>query len=179
MKLDDLKNTLSTLDKILDKTNSDIRIDISACETAQSKLLNKFWHAAESCIFIFLVFTVLIVMGYAPSKFSLSVNIFLDVFLLMGGLWYTFLYLKLRKINIATITPAELFSSTVKLKILMISGETFFVTSFLMSIIYAWFSSPSAIWSMGPSFVVVIIIGLFYRLPEYKKLFHDLNSTKE
>ena len=179
MKLDDLKNTLSTLDKILDKTNSDIRIDISACETAQSKLLHKFRHTAVCCLIFLLVFTVLIIMGLAPSKFSSGLNILLDVFSLICGLWYTFLYLRLRKINIATITPAELFSVTTKLKILMISGETFLVTSFLMSIIYAWFSSPSAVWSMIPSFVVVIIIGLFYRLPEYKKLFHDLNSTME
>lgn len=179
MKLDDLKKPLSTLDKILDKTNSDMRIDVSACETAQSKLLHKFRHIAVSCIIFLLVFTVLIIMGLAPSKFSLSVNILLDVFLLIGCLWYTFLYLRLRKINIATITPAELFSRTAKLKILMISGETFFVTSFLMYIIYAWISSPSAVWSMGSSFVVVILIGIFYTLPEYKKLFRDLNSTEE
>lgn len=179
MKLDDLKNTLSTLDKILDKTNSDIRIDVSACETAQSKLLHKFRHTAVCCIIFLLVFTVLIITGHAPSKFSLSLNIFLDVFLLIGGLWYTFLYLRLRKINIATIPPAELFSRTAKLKILMISGETFFVTSFLMSILYAWISSPSAVWSMGSSFVVTIIIVIFYTLPEYRKLFRDLNSTDE
>ena len=42
MKLDELKKNMSTLDQVLAKTNSDIKINVSASETAQAKILKKF-----------------------------------------------------------------------------------------------------------------------------------------
>ena len=39
MQLDELKKSMSTLDQLLAKTNTDIKINVSTSETAKSKIL--------------------------------------------------------------------------------------------------------------------------------------------
>ena len=49
MQLDELKKNMSKLDKVLDKTGSDIKINVAASETAQTKILKKFRQVMTNC----------------------------------------------------------------------------------------------------------------------------------
>ena len=94
-------------------------------------------------------------------------------------IWYAYLYFKLKDINIAVLSPAQLFSKTANIRILMISGEIFFGIVIGLLLIYALYSNPTALWALAYSFVVWIVVSVFHYWPQYIKLFSDLNSIKE
>ena len=57
MQLNELKKSMSTLEQVLAKTNSDIKINISTVQTAKTKILKKIRQGFVSCIIIAIVFT--------------------------------------------------------------------------------------------------------------------------
>ncbi len=179
MKLDELKKNMSTLDQVLAKTNSDIKINVSASETAQAKILKKFRQIMTSCAILAVVFTAMIIGGISPHKFSIHLKICLVAYSLVCTIWYAYLYFKLKNINIAVLSPAQLFSKTANIRILMISGEIFFGIVIGLLLIYALYSNPTALWALAYSFVVWIVVSVFHYWPQYIKLFSDLNSIKE
>lgn len=55
MQLNELKKSMSTLEQVLAKTNSDIKIDVSTSQTAKTKILKKsvkdLYPASSSLLF--------------------------------------------------------------------------------------------------------------------------------
>lgn len=183
MELDELKKSMSTLEQILAKTNTDIKIDVAASETAQIKILKKFRQGFLSCLILAVVFAAGAIGGINPNSFPLGQKIYLVVYLLLGAVWYIFMYHKLRNINIAALPPAKLFSKTANIKMLMLSGEIFFIIGivilFAMLFPTAWAFNRFGFWAMIITLVGAVIYSVLHYWPQYIKLFQDLNSIKE
>ncbi len=183
MQLDDLKKSMSTLDQVLAKTNTDIKINVLASETAKSKILKKFRQGFTSCLILSIVFAAMALGNLNPHSFPTYLKIYLVVYLLIGAIWYIFMYIKLKKINIATLSPRELFTKTAKIRLLMISGEVFCVIGitilFTLLLPNAWDFNRIGFWCVIGTLVVAIIYGIVHMGPQYIKLFRDLNSIKE
>lgn len=182
MQLDELKKSMSTLDQVLAKTNSEININVSASETAKAKILRKFRQSFSSCLILAVVFAAMIAGGINQQSLSINLQIYLVVYLLLAAIWYMFLYRRLSNINIATLPPAKLFSKTANIKMLVLSGEIFFgiglVILFTILIPNTWAVNLIGFWAMIATLAVAIILGVIYYWPKYIKLFRDLNSIK-
>lgn len=183
MELDELKKSMSTLEQVLARTNTDIKINVSASETAQTKILKKFRQGSIYCLIFAAVFTAAAIGGINPLSFPLGLKIYVVVYLLLAAIWYVFMYRKLRRINIASLSPAKLFSKTANIKILMLSGEIFFgigmVILFTLLFPSAWTFNRVGFWAILVGLVAAIIFSVVHYWPQYIKLFRDLNSIKE
>ena len=183
MQLDELKKSMSTLEQVLAKTNTDIKIDVSASKTAQTKLLKKFRMEYTVCLILAVVFAAAAIGNINPLSFPLHLKVYLSSFLTAAGLWYIYLYHRLKGINIATLTPTQLFSKTATIKLQTLSGEIFFgaclVVLFTLLFPNAWVYNQKAFWAMAITLFIVIIFSIFNYWPKYIKLFRDLNSIKD
>lgn len=182
MQLDELKKSMSTLDQVLAKTNTDIKINVSASETAKSKILKKFRQGYTSCLILAVVFTASLIGNINPESFPSYLKIYLVVYLLLGAIWYIFMHRKLRAIDIAELTPAKLVSKTSTIKLLALSGEVFFIIGLavLFTLLFpnAWEHNRFRFWAMAITLVAVLIYSVLHYWPKYIKLFSDLNSIK-
>lgn len=183
MQLDELKKSMTTLEQVLAKTNSEIRIDVAASETAKSKILRKFRQGFISCLILAIVFSAAILGNINPKSFPTYLKIYLVVYLIIGAAWYIFMYLKLKSINIADLTPSKLFSKTANIRMLMLSGEVVFVIGiavfFTLLFPQAWVFNPIGFWAMVITLVGAVVYSILHYWPQYIKLFRDLNSIEE
>ena len=183
MQLDELKKSMSTLEQVLAKTNSDIKINVSASETAQTKILKKFRQGFISCLILAIVFAAMALGNLNPYSFPSYLKIYLVVYMTIAATWYIFMYLKLKNINIAALTPSILFSKTANIRLLMISGEVIFgmglVILFTLLLPNAWEFNRTGFWLTIATLIIAIIYGIVHMWPQYIKLFRDLNSIKE
>ena len=126
MQLNELKKSMSTLEQVLAKTNTDIKINVSA---------------------------------------------------------YIYLYRKLKSINIAVLSPKQLFSKTATIKLLTLAGEIFIgmclVSFFALLLPSVWTFHRIGFWIMTIGLILGIVYSIFHYWPQYVKLFRDLNSIKE
>lgn len=109
MKLNELKKSMSTLEQVLAKTNTDIKINVSASKTAQTKILKEFRKAYTSLLLVAIIFVAAAIYNINPISFPLYLKIYLSSFLAIGTIWYIYLYRKLKSINIAVLSPKQLF----------------------------------------------------------------------
>lgn len=183
MKLDELKNSMSTLEQVLAKTNADIRINVCASQTAKTKLLRKFRQGFLCCLLLAVVFAAGAIGGVNPDSFPFGLKIYLVVYLLLGAVWYVFMYIKLRGIDITALKPAKMFSKTANIKMLMLSGEILFgigiVILFTLLFPTAWTFNRIGFWAMAGGLAAAIIFSAVHYWPQYMKLFRDLDSIKE
>ena len=126
MQFEELKKRMSTLEQVFAKTNTDIKINVSVAENAQSKILKKFRQGFTACFILAAAFAVMAVANFNPLSFPNDIKISMSVCLAVGAVWYIFMYRKLNRIDVAALPPAQLFSKTAKLKLMVISGELFF-----------------------------------------------------
>lgn len=182
MKLDELKESMSTLDQILAKTNSEIKINVSIAQMAKKQILKKFRQGFVSCGILAVVFTAMALGNINPDSFPLYLKIYLVVYLMAAAGWYMFMYFKLKSINIAVLTPGKLISKTANLKMLTLSGEVFFcmgiVVLFTLLLPNAWDFNRAGFWFVIVTLVFAIVYGIVHVWPQYVKLFRDLNSIK-
>ncbi len=183
MEINELKKSMSTLEQVLAKTNTDITINVSASETAKTKILKKLRRSFTSCLILAAVFAAMRAGGINQLSFPVGLKIYLVIYLLLAGIWYIFLYLKLRRIDIAALPPAKLFSETANFKMMMLSGEIFFgigiVILFTLLFPTAWTFNRIGFWAMIATLAAAIIFSAVHYWPQYIKLFRDLNSIKE
>ena len=69
MQLNELKKSMSTLEQVLAKTNSDIKINVSTSQTAKTKILKKIRQGFVSCIILAIVFTAMALGNVEPQSF--------------------------------------------------------------------------------------------------------------
>lgn len=174
---------MSTLDQVLAKTNADIQINVSVSETAKNRLLKKLRSNITLYLILALVFIATTVGGINQLSFPSGEKIYLVVILLFASAWNIFIYQRLRKIDIATLLPAILFSKTTDIKRLMLSGAVFFGINiaifFTLLLPTAWTFNRFGFWAMIVGLIVAIIHSVASYYPKYIKLFRDLNSIKE
>ena len=182
MELSDLKKDMSILEQVLAKSNEEITIDLSASETAQSKLVKVFQQNLRNCLLASIIPIVLLASGTTPGSFPLYLKIFLLIYLLLGGAWYGYLWNKTEKINIISLTPVSLLTETSKLKLYTLSGEIFFIVG--LTVFFSLFLSN--LWDFSPlSFGLVIgtlLFGITFTLtsyvPKIRKIFNEMESLK-
>ena len=191
MQLDELKKSMSTLEQVLAKTNTDIKINVSASktinvstsETAKSKILKKFRKAYTSLLLVAIIFVAAAIYNINPISFPLYLKIYLSSFLAIGAIWYIYLYRKLKSINIAVLSPKQLFSKTATIKLLTLSGEIFIgmclVFFFALLLPSVWTFHRIGFWIMTIGLILGIVYSIFHYWPQYINLFRDFNSIKE
>lgn len=183
MGLDDLKKNMSTLEQILAMTETDIKINVSVSETAKTKILKKFRQVATQCAIIAFVFTCLWIGNVTPDKLPNVYKAFISIMCAAASLWYIFLSSKLKKIDVASLTPAKLFSATKTIKILILSGEI--VSLIALTVFFTMLLSKMVTLNLLAFYFIIatlcigLALSLTYYLPQYLKLFRDLNSIKE
>ena len=93
------------------------------------------------------------------------------------------MYIKLRNINIAALPPAELFSRTARLRLLVLSGEIVFgigiVILLTLLLPNAWAYNRTGFWAMAAGLAVAVIFSVVHYWPQYIRLFRELDSIKE
>lgn len=183
MQLDELKKNMSTLEQILAMTNSDITIDVSASENAQTKILKKYRQMFTATAVLAIVFTLSWIGNMNPPTFPVHIRAFLVIYLGIASLWYVYMYFRIKKINVSRLTPAKLFSETTSIKIYALSGEV--VSGIALAVFFTLFlSNLNTISSLAfylciTTLVLALILSLCYFWPKYFKLFRDLNAIKE
>lgn len=183
MQLEDLKKSMSTLDQILAKTNKEIKIDITTFNTSKSKILKQLRKSFVACLILAVVFVMMAIGDLSPQSFPNYLKISMSVCLIIGAVWYFLIYSKLNSINVTSLTPADFFSRTTRLKIMVISGEAFFIVSLTVffTILFQsfWHFNLIGFWAMVATVLFAIIYGIFYLWPQYIRLFRDLKSVRE
>lgn len=183
MQLDELKKSMSTLEQVLAKTNTEIQINISASKTAQARILKKFRQGFISCLVLAAVFASAIAGNINPTSFPVYLKIYLVVYLLLGAIWYSILYTKLKHMNIAVLPSAKLFSQTATLKLMVLTGEIVFgigiAVFFTLLFPNAWQYNRLGFWAMVVTLLIAIVYNAIHFWPRYIKLFHELNSIEE
>ena len=183
MQLDELKKSMSTLEQELAKTNSDIKINVSTSQTAKTKILKKFRQGFVSCVILAIAFATMPLDNVTPQSFPNYLKIGMSVCLAVGAVWYIFMYFKLNRIDIAALPPAKLFSKTANIKLMMISGEVFFIVYLVIffTLLFQsfWNYNRIGFWAMVATLLFAIVYGIVHMWPQYIKLLRDLNSIKE
>lgn len=182
MQLDELKNSMTVLEQVLAKTNADIRINVSASATAQRKILKKYRFGAISCLVLSAIFTASAIFNINPESFPQGLKIYLIVLLAIATIWYHLMYIDLRKVNIATMLPAQLFAKTARLKLLLMAGEAVFTVGmavfFALVFPHAWVFHRFGFWAMSVALPLVILYSILRTWPAYIRLFRELNTIK-
>lgn len=183
MQLNELKKSMSTLEQALAKTNNEITIDTSASATARARLLKKFRKGFICCLVLAVVFAATAIGDTNPVSIPLHIKIYLSSFLALGAIWYISLYRKLTGIQISDIAPSQLLAETSTIKLLTISGEIFFggclIVLFALLLPHEWIYSPIGFWATVIVLMIGVLLGFIHYIPQYRKLFRDLNSIKE
>ncbi|WP_301196481.1 hypothetical protein [uncultured Phocaeicola sp.] len=100
----------------------------------------------------------------------------------VGAVWYICVYFQLNRIDVAALSPANLFSKTANIKLMMISGEVFFIVCLVIFFTLLsqsfWSYNQTGFWAMVATILFAIVYGIVYMWPQYVKLFRDLNSIK-
>ena len=182
MELRNLKKDMNILEQVLAKSNEEITIDLSASETAQSKLAKVFQQNLRNCFLASIIPIVLLLSVLNTSSFPLYLKIFLLIYLLLGGAWYGYLWNTTRKISITTLTPVSLLSVTSKLKLYTLAGEIFFIVG--LTVFFSLFLSNLLDFSPLSSGLVIgtLLLGitftLTYYVPKLMRIFNEMESLK-
>lgn len=182
MELMDLKKNMSLLEKVLAKTNEEIRIDVSKSETAQTKLAKVYMQNVRNCLLALIIPVVLLLSGSNTETFPLYLKNFLLVYLLAGAGWYMFLYFITKKVNVVLLKPIALFSTVSKLKLFTLAGEICFMVGltifFSLLLNNLWNFNPLSFGLMVATIIFGITFTLTFYLPKLIRIFRDLESIK-
>ena len=182
MQLTELKQNMSILDRMLAKTSADITVDVTASETAQSKLLKKFRQGIINNAVIAAVFACLWIGDVNPDKLPNLFKGFVSILTAIAAVWYLILFTRLKKIDIARLSPSKLLSATTTIKLLTLSGEVAFgialAVFFTMLLTEMLATNLLAFWLIIATLVIALVWGIVYTVPRYVKLFGDLNSLR-
>ncbi len=183
MNLDELKKSMSTLDDVLAQKSGDpINFDTKTCDTAQRKIMKQFRSGVLSCIIIAIVFLIAWNAGLGNDAFPLAYKLYMGIFLAVAAVWYGFLYLKTKKINIAIATPIQTMKQVASLRLYTLTGEivlgmaiAVFFTLFLSNL---WVVGPYRFWIVLTAIIVFIILLVTIFLPRTIRDFKNLTAME-
>jgi len=183
MNLDEFKKSMSTLDDVLAQKSGDtITLSTSTCDTAQKRIMKKFRQGASSCAIIAVVFLIAWNAGLGNDAFPLAYKLYLGAFLAVAAVWYTFLYFKTKKINIAVSTPMQTMKQVASLRFYALTGEivlgmamVVFFTLFLSNL---WVVGQYRFWIVITATVVFLILLVTVFLPRTIRDFKNLTATE-
>lgn len=183
MNLDELKKSMSTLDDVLaQKSDEPIKLNTNTCDTAQQKIMRFFRKGSLSTLILAVVFPCAWQSGFGNDAFTPGIKVFLVTFLIVATVWYAYLYLKTKKINIATSTPAIVMKQVASLRFCTLTGEivlgmtlAVFFTLFLSNL---WVVGRYRFWIVTAAIVVFVILLTTVYLPRTIKQFRNLTAIE-
>ncbi|MDE6716287.1 MAG: hypothetical protein K2J74_07400 [Muribaculaceae bacterium] len=121
--------------------------------------MKMYCKGAISCLILAVVFLGAWNSGFGNDAFPTAYKIFLCVFLGIATLWYSFLYLTTKKINISVSTPMQTMKQVSSLRLSALIGEI--VLGMAMVVFFTLFLSN--LWVVGRYrfWIVVAAIGVF------------------
>lgn len=181
MNLDELKNSMSTLEDVLaEKSNDKIQLNTDTCNTAQKRIMRMYLKGVVCCLVTAVMFLIAWNAGLGRDAFPLAYKLFLEVFLTIGALWYAYLYIKTKKINIAASTPMQVIKQVASLRLYALSGEivlcmamVVFYTLFLSNL---WTVGPYRFWTIIAAIAVFLILLVTVFIPRTIRDFTNLTS---
>ena len=183
MQLDELKKSMSTLEQILAKTNADIKIDVTASETAQTKILRKFKQASIILLIVAGIMIAATVANVNVESFPNSMKIYLAVIVTLAAIWFGWMHSRLKRLNVASLPPAMLFAKTARLKLFLIVGEVCLTVAmavfFALCLPHTWEYNRLGFWLTVIALPIAVGYDIFRMWPRYIKLFRELNSIEE
>lgn len=182
MQLNELKKSMSTLDQVLARTTQDIKINVTESANAQMKLLKRFRQAYTSSAILAVVFAVMWITGVSIETFPSYMKAFLVIYLALATVWYVVLYLRLKRISIAELKPAQLFSKVAMIKLQTLSGEIVFgigiAVFFTLFISERVISGTAVLCLFFGTLAFALAYGILYIWPQYIRLFRELTSIR-
>lgn len=183
MELDELKKSMATLDDLFaEKSGDAINFDTITCDTAQKRIMKQYRKGTFSCAVLAVVFLIAWNAGLGQDAFPLGYKLFLGIFLAVGTVWYAYLYIKTKKINIAEATPVQTLRQVSSLRLYALVGEivlgmamVVFFTLFLSNL---WEVGPYRFWIVSAAIVVLIILLVTVFIPRTVRDFNNLTATK-
>ncbi|MCM1077157.1 MAG: hypothetical protein NC411_07350 [Bacteroides sp.] len=172
-----------TLDDVLaQKSNEPIKLNTATCDTAQKKIMRKYRQGALSTLIFAVVFPCAWQSGFGNDAFTPGIKIFFIAFLLVATMWYGYLYLKTKKINIAVDTPVQTMKQVASLRFCALTGEivlgmtvAIFFTLFLSNL---WIVGQYRFWIVLSAIVVFIILLTTVYLPRTIRDFKNLTALE-
>lgn len=179
MKLEDLKKKMSELDNALGNCDSRKKIDLKASKTAKSKLMYKIRIIIISGLIFGALYAILITTGYTPSRTTHGFNIALVIFILMAEVWYGLIYYKLIKLNIETITPVKLISTSARIRLMLIGGDMTLCVVFVILMLSLLPIDGDTLWIITVALGIGCYNGVRKTWPEYMKLFREMTREEQ
>lgn len=183
MQLDEFKKSMTVLDHVLAKTGSKIEIDVKTSHKAKSWLLRLYLADAIICLIVGLVFLSLITFDIYAPLLPGYIRIYVAVFSITAALWYGFLYLKLRSMDVATLTPSEVISRTNRVKFLTLTGEIVFAIAIavLFTMLFPFLLRHDVFAFRQMIVFLCLAFGWFLLslLPKIIRSFRELNAIKD
>ena len=178
MNLDELKQSMTTLDDVLAQKSSDtITLNTSTCDTAQKRIAKLYRKNILMCGVLAVVFLLTGIGGVNEEVFPSSLKFFLSIFLGISAIWYTYLYFKTKKINVLVDAPMKTMNKVASLRLFALIGEivlaiclTMFFTLLLS---HLWNLAHYKVWLIaGALFVALIYSGIVMRktIRDFKNL---------
>lgn len=183
MNLDELKKSMSTLDDVLaQKSSGPIKLDAATCDTAQKKIMRTYRQGALSTLILSVVFPCAWQSGFGNDAFTPGIKIFLITFLLVATLWYGYLYLKTKKINIAADTPIQTMKQVAALRFCALTGEIVLgmaiAVMFTLFLSNLWVVGQYRFWIVLSAIIVFIILLTTVYLPRTIRDFKNLTASE-
>lgn len=183
MNLDELKNSMSTLDDVLaQKSSEQIKLNATTCDTAQKKIMRTYRQGALSTLILAVVFPCAWKSGFGNDAFTPGIKIFLVAFLFIATLWYGYLYLKTKKINIAANTPVQTMRQVASLRFYALTGEIVLgmaiAVMFTLFLSNLWVVGKHRFWIVLSAIVIFIILLTTVYLPRTIRDFKNLTASE-
>lgn len=183
MTLDELKQSMSTLDDVLaEKSGIDINLDTTTCDTAQKRILKQYRKGATSSAILAVVFTTLWCARIDQNVFPLAYKLYLGVFMAAATAWYIFLYFKTKSIYVYASTPMQTMRKVASLRLYALAGEISFgmalVVFFTLFLSNLWAVKEYTFWIVLSAITIFLIIGIIFYLPRTIRNFKNLTATK-
>lgn len=183
MNLDELKKSMSTLDDVLaEKSGENINFNSAACNSAQKKIMRTYRQGALSTLILGVVFPCAWQSGFGNDAFTPGIKIYLVVFLLIATLWYGYLYIKTKKINIAVNTPAQTMKQVASLRFCALTGEIVLgmaiAVMFTLFLSNLWIVGQYRFWIVLSAIVVFVILLVTVYLPRSIRDFKNLTAME-
>lgn len=180
MNLDELKNSMSTLDDVLaQKKEEPINFNTDKCESAQSRVANQYRKVILNCSVLAIVFITMWVSGADENLFPVAMKGFLGIYMAVTAIVYIFLYRFIKRIKITAFTPMQIMKQVASLRLYTLIAEIFlaivlaiFFTIFLGNL---WTLGANTFWLVSGALLVSIIIALIM-LPKKIRDFRELTA---
>ncbi len=180
MNLEELKNSMSTLDDVLAKKDGGtINFNTAACNSAQSRVAKQYLKNIQMCSVLAVVFIILWISGTDNSSFPVAMKGFLGIFMLVAAVVYSFLYRFIKKIQTTTSTPMQIMKQVASLRLYALISEIIFAivlavffTIFLSNL---WVVGMYKFWLVAAALFISVVIAAFM-LPKRIRDFRDLTA---